>query len=253
MDSTLRFSSRVKNYVRYRPKYPDSIITTLCDACQLTPDSVVVDVGSGTGFLSELFLRYGNPVIGVEPNVEMRQAGEYYLRHVSNFRSVDGRAEAIPLEDCCADFVVAGQAFHWFDRALAHQEFSRILAPSGWVALVWNDRETNSNAFLRAYEHLLQTYAVDYDHVKHRHVDTAMIRQFFGHSMVEVKTFLNGQDFDYEGLKGRLLSSSYTPEEGHPDHDRMLAALAAIFRRFSVDGHVQFEYTTRLYYGRLNA
>ncbi len=128
-DSTARFSSRVADYVRYRPGYPRALVRLLEEECGLAPESVVADVGSGTGILSELFLHNGNRVYGVEPNREMREAGERLLAAYENFVSVDGRAEATTLEDACADFVTAGQAFHWFDPAGARREFQRILRP----------------------------------------------------------------------------------------------------------------------------
>ncbi|MEL6224315.1 MAG: class I SAM-dependent methyltransferase [Cyanobacteria bacterium J06627_8] len=253
LDSTQRFSNRVDHYIRYRPRYPSEILTTLRRDCQLSSQSLIVDVGSGTGFLSELFLSNGNAVVGVEPNAEMRLAGEYYLSQFENFQSIAGQAEAIPLEDGYADFVVAGQAFHWFDPVLTRREFSRVLAPEGWVVLIWNDRETRSSQFLQAYEQLLQRYAVDYTQVKHQYVDTPLLHQFFGHSSIELTTLQNSQDFDFEGLKGRSLSSSYTPAPEHPSYKPMMADLLEIFQTFAVDGTVRFEYATRLYYARFAA
>src|SRR5688572_8741187 len=97
MDSTQRFSSRVENYLKYRPHYPQAVIKTLTAECQLTPASRIADVGSGTGILAELFLQNGNPVFGVEPNREMREAGERLLQHHPNFHSLEGKAEATTL------------------------------------------------------------------------------------------------------------------------------------------------------------
>src|SRR5689334_12254724 len=96
-DPLERFSSRVENYVRYRPRYPREILQTLVNECGLTPKSIVADIGSGTGFLAERFLVYGNPVFGVEPNPEMRAAGERLLAAFPKFTSIDGTAEATTL------------------------------------------------------------------------------------------------------------------------------------------------------------
>src|SRR5215813_6736491 len=114
-DSTQRFSSRVENYIKYRPGYPNEIVETLRYECGLTPDSIIADVGSGTGILTEMFLRNGNLGYGVEPNREMREAAERLLKDYPRFRIVAARAEDIPLGDASVDFVTAGQAFHWFD------------------------------------------------------------------------------------------------------------------------------------------
>ena len=161
INPTLRFTGRVENYVKYRPGYPAGIIETFVKECGLTAGSVVADIGSGTGILSEVFLKNGNRVFGVEPNHEMREAGSRLLGKYAGFMSVDGAAEATTLEDCSVDFVTAGQAFHWFDRQRARKEFVRILKPNGWVTLIWNERLTDTSPFLRAYEDLLRRYGID--------------------------------------------------------------------------------------------
>ena len=111
-DPTQRFTGRVGNYARYRPSYPRAILNLLETECGLTSASVVADVGSGTSILSELFLENGNRVFGVEPNYEMRKAGERRLERYPRFMSVAATAEATTLDDACVDFVTAGQAFH---------------------------------------------------------------------------------------------------------------------------------------------
>lgn len=249
-DPTKRFSSRVENYVLFRPGYPAEVIDLLRDECGLTADAVVADIGSGTGKLSELFLANGNRVFGVEPNLEMREAGARLLRGFPRFTSVDASAEATTLPDRCADFVTAGQAFHWFDRERCRAEFLRILKPGGWIVLVWNDRRTNTTPFLAAYERLLLDHGTDYQQVNHRKIDEAVLREFFrGES--RVKKFPNSQHFDFEGLKGRLLSSSYVPDAGQPGHDAMLAALRKLFDAHAANGCVAFDYDTLVYFGQL--
>ena len=247
---TERFSSRVENYIRYRPGYPGGIVDLLRHACGLTPASVIADLGSGTGKLAELFLRYGNAVYGVEPSREMREAGKRLLAAYPGFTSIDAPAEATTLPDQSVDFITAGQAFHWFDQARARTEFARILRPDGWVVLVWNDRNGDS-LFQQAYENLLRTYAIDYEQVNHRNVDEEQIRLSLGLDPFQAARFDNAQDLDLDGLKGRLLSSSYAPEPGHPNHEPMLAALAAIFTTCQSAGRVTFTYDTQVYYGQL--
>jgi SAM-dependent methyltransferase len=251
VDPTKRFSTRVDDYISARPRYPEMVIAVLRDACGLTPASVVADVGAGTGILTELFLRNGNRVFAVEPNPEMREAGERQLKHDANFLSVAGRAEATTLASGSVDFVAAGQAFHWFDRGPARDEFVRILKPGGWVVLIWNERLTDATPFLKAYEQLLERYATDYAQVDHKQIDEGVLAAFFGPGGFNLKVLGNRQDFDYAGLEGRLRSSSYTPEPGHPNYAPMLAALAEIFHTYQHQGRVAFEYATKLYYGRL--
>ncbi len=250
MDPTQRFSSRVDNYVRYRPRYPEAILETLRTDCGFTPESVVADIGSGTGFLTELFLQNGNTVYGVEPNPDMRAAGERLLQSYPGFHSVDARAEATTLPDHSFDLVVAGQAFHWFAPEKTKVEFARIMQPEGWVALVWNGRETSGSPFLVAYEQLLRTYGTDYEQVRHKGTEENVLAAFFGPGALQKRIFDNQQTFDYEGLEGRLRSSSFTPEPGDPRFAPMLDALRDLFDRYQTEGKVTFVYRTVLYYGQ---
>jgi SAM-dependent methyltransferase len=250
-DPTLRFSNRVENYVRYRPHYPGQILEHLRTDCGWTPASIIADIGSGTGFLAEQFLVNGNRVFGIEPNREMRQAGERLLQNFSNFTSLDATAEETTLLSASVDLITAGQAFHWFDRKRCREEFKRILRPNGWVVLIWNDRRTDSTPFLVEYEHLLQTFGTDYAAVDHKRIDAQVLRDFFGEPPVR-KALPNYQHFDLPSLTGRLLSSSYVPDAKEPRHAQMLDALAKLFEQHQKDGRVTLEYDTLVYYGRIH-
>jgi ubiquinone/menaquinone biosynthesis C-methylase UbiE len=248
----LRFSRRVENYVKYRPHYPNEVLETLQNECGLAASATIADIGSGTGALTELFLQNGNPVFAVEPNREMREAAEQLLGKYPGFCSVAGRAESTALNDQSADFVVVGQAFHWFDIRESRREFLRILKPSGWAMVVWNEREFQKTPFLIAYDRLLQRYAPDYARVKHKSVYDTSLADFYGPRGFKTKVFRVRQELGFAGAKGRLLSSSYTPEPGHPNHEPMMAELSKIFKEHEVDGRVTFEYTTWMYYGQLS-
>jgi SAM-dependent methyltransferase len=250
-DSTKRFSSRVENYVKYRPGYPTAILGLLERECRLTKESIIADVGSGTGILTELFLKHGNRVSAIEPNQEMRAAAERALGGYPGFQSITATAEATTLPAQSVDMITSGQAFHWFDREQTRHEFVRILKPGGWVGLIWNDRKTNASPFLEAYEDLLRNYATDYAAIDHKQIDANVIRTFFNPGTCTLSVFENRQVFDFEGLKGRLLSSSYAPETGHPKNEPMLEKLARIFREHQDQGNVVFEYDTLVYYGHL--
>jgi len=251
LDSTQRFSTRVENYVKYRPHYPAAVLTLLAEACGLMSRSVIADIGSGTGISAELFLANGNRVYGVEPNREMRKAGERLLAKYPRFVSIAATAEATALPNASVDFVIAGQAFHWFDRAKARAEFLRVLKPGGWVVLMWNERRVETTPFLRDYERMLHTYSTDYAQVDHRQVDDAMLGAFFGPAGFQLARFENVQRLDFEAVRGRLLSSSYAPEPGHPNYEPLLAELRRIFDAGQSVGTVAFEYDTNVYWGHL--
>ena len=166
-DPTRRFSSRVGNYVRYRPGYPEGIVDMLRKECGLTSSTVIADVASGTGIFTRVLLENGNRVFGVEPNAEMRKAGEEFLNAYPRFSSIEGTAEETTLPDHTVDLVTAAQAAHWFDRRKARQEFIRILKTGGWSVLIWNERRIDSTPFLRDFERLLLRYGTDYETVRH--------------------------------------------------------------------------------------
>lgn len=249
-DSVRRFSSRVGNYVRYRPAYPSAVIELLKNECGLTATSIIADVASGTGIFTRMLLENGNCVFGIEPNSEMRAAGEEFLRAYPKFSSVAGTAEATTVGDHSVDFVTAAQAAHWFDREKARREFTRICRPGGWTVLLWNERRTDATLFLRAYEQLLLEFGTDYQAVRYERTIEHM-ETFFAPSQFQVRTFDYQQEFDYPGLEGRLLSSSYTPPAGDARHAPMLRELRRIFDLHQVKDRLVFEYNTLVYYGQL--
>jgi len=249
-DSSQRFSSRVDAYLRFRPRYPSSLLSILREETGLEPQWTIADVGSGTGFSSEPFLNHGNKVFAIEPNAEMRSAAELRFRDRSGFVSIAGSAEATGLPDDAVELVMAGQAFHWFDRAAARAEFSRVLRLPRWVALFWNSRLLSESGFAVGYESLLREFGTDYAAVRHDRVTEGALETFFGGRFAR-RTDRHEQHFDLSGLTGRLLSSSYTPETGHPRHAGMLAALRSLFDEHEKGGQVTMSYELEIYVGRL--
>ena len=249
LDPTKRFSSRVADYAKYRPSYPAEILELLSSAYDFSNRVAIADIGSGTGLLSRLFLDYGCRVIGIEPNLEMRLEGERQLAEFSRFSSIGGSAEATTLPDKSIDLITVGQAFHWFDRPASAAEFRRILKPRGRIVLIWNERRKRSSAFLKAYEDLLLQFGIDYRDVDHSRIDLKTIRGFFRSPNIRARMIENSQVLDSAGLRGRLLSSSYTPGTNDPQRSPMLAALRVLFDRHADAGTVTIEYDTVVYIG----
>ena len=250
-DAKQRFSGRVADYVRYRPSYPPALLELLRGECALRPGHVIADIGSGTGFLSELFLKNGNRVYGVEPNKDMRRAGEEYLASYDGFSSIEGSAEASTLDDASVDFVTAGQSFHWFGPDAARREFVRILKPGGWMVIAWNDRRMEEAPFTRDYENILERFGIDYKKVKDSYPEADRIRGFL--STFSLRDLPNYQILDWDSLCGRLRSSSFTPTEGHPNFAPMMEELQKLFGAYQQNGQVRMDYFTRVYYGQLKA
>jgi SAM-dependent methyltransferase len=250
MDATRRFSDRVEHYVKYRPRYPVAVLDILRGECGLNHGWVVADVGSGTGFLSELLLRNGNRVFGVEPNREMREAGEKLLAAYPRFASVDGRSEATTLVDASVDLVVAGQAFHWFEPVATRREWNRILKATGWTAIVWNHRRHEASAFMRDYGAFMKRHGYErHGQEKLPNHDKEAIRRFLGGNS-ELHSCPNRQELDWDGLLGRTLSNSRIPLPGTPGYEAMLADLRRLFEVHGQSGNVTIEYQTNVFLGR---
>jgi ubiquinone/menaquinone biosynthesis C-methylase UbiE len=252
-DSISRFSRTVENYVRYRPTYPQAMVEFLQATCQLTNAATIADVGSGTGRVAEVFLKNGYHVFGVEPNTEMRLASQHALRNYPRFISVAATAEETTLESQSVDLITVGQAFHWFKRERARQEFARILKPQGWVVLAWNIHR-RTTPFLVSYDQFWRTYLDPHLHTSDmdpQPFDDGL-RAWYAPGIANFKSFDNAHAVDYEELKGRVLSSSYAPTPEQPKYNAMLEELEAVFQRHQTDGTVTIEYECRMCYGQLH-
>jgi SAM-dependent methyltransferase len=243
VDATRRFTSRVENYKLYRPGYPAALVEFLRRNCELSPAARIADVGSGTGLLSRVFLDAGFSVVGIEPNRAMREAGEP--------GALDATAEATTLPDKSIDLVVAGQAFHWFDPPRARTEWLRILRPPAYVALIWNER-FDETPFMKELGAMIDRCAAARDgDGTIRKAGKDRIPGFFAPQPYRVEEFPNQQIFDFDALLGRVVSSSYLPNEGDADYAPLVADVREIFDRWQQAGTVQFEYRTRAYWGTL--
>jgi len=246
-DSVERFSNRVENYVKYRPCYPREVLGVFRDEMRLKSGSVIADIGSGTGISSKLFLDNGNVVYGVEPNAKMREAATEFLAAYPNFYNIDGTSTATKLFSASVDIVIAAQAFHWFDPEPTRTEFKRILKPRGWVALIWNERQLNTTPFLIEYEQFLLKYASDYTRVRHDNINAATLTAFFGGSF-RTATFANKQVLDFDGIKGRVSSSSYMPSESDPRYSAMVEELRTLFAKHAESDRITVFYDTNVFY-----
>jgi SAM-dependent methyltransferase len=246
---TRRFSSRVDNYAKYRPGYPPDLIDLLVRETGLQADWPLADIGSGTGILTEILLRNGNPVYAVEPNLEMRQAAEKALSGHPHFKSIDGTAENTSVPDRCVRGVLVAQAFHWFDGPKAVAEFRRIVQSDGFIALIWNARDTAASALMKEYERIVHTFGTSFAREGKELVSVERLRELFGPGLKEL-ILRNHQDLDWDGLKGRLLSASYMPHEGQKGSVEMLQDLRAAFDQNQQSGLVRMDYQTRVYLSR---
>ncbi|EIQ1514519.1 class I SAM-dependent methyltransferase [Vibrio parahaemolyticus] len=245
-----RFSSRVADYDKYRPSYPLDLVNKLVEQSNLNQRSVIADIGSGTGVFTELLLNQGVKVIGIEPNDAMRHSAENKLNHKANFTSLNATAESTRLKKGSIDLITAAQSFHWFNKDKVIPEFRRILKPNGVLALVWNQRCVEQD-FQTAYDEILRKYSKDYDSVNHKNLKDNEVPQFFDSNRMEAYTYSNEQLFDYEGLLGRIRSSSYCPLPGTTEYSRLVKELEVVFNQFSLQGQIKFKYQSHLFIGQI--
>jgi SAM-dependent methyltransferase len=246
-----RFNETVENYLKYRPSYPEEVYSLLARQYDLSPEKVIADIGSGTGFLSKLFLDHGYTVYGVEPNQAMRHAAERYLSNNSNFYSINGLAEKTELKNESIDWVIVGTAFHWFDIEKTKIEFKRILKSPGFCCVIWNVRNKKESALIQDYENLILTFSNDYKESRAQEFDQTIVNDFFSPYEMYAASFVNKQIFDWEGLKGRLLSTSYSLRESDSRYADMINELRYIFDKHESNGKIEFLYDTKMYYGQL--
>jgi len=251
MKPTERFSTRVDAYREHRPRYPREILNVLRRDCGLTPQTVIADVAAGTGLLAEIFLKNGNPVTAVEPNVPMREACEDLRGEYPRLQCFVGTAEATGLPENSVDLITVGQAMHWFDLDAARREFARILRPGGWCVVVYNHRKMRGDAFHEGYERILVEYGKDYRMVQGSHLAEERLAEFFAPSEMKRATLPNARDLTLEGLRGLVLSASYMPQEGDPKYLAMMDTVEALFARHERDGVVRMEYECAVCYGRI--
>lgn len=251
-NSTRRFSQKVETYIKFRPGYPRELIDYFRNVLQGGSEAIIADIGSGTGISSKPFLMNGNIVFGVEPNQPMREGGEQYLANFTKFRSVDGTAEMTNLKEKSIDFIIAGQAFHWFDVEKSKVEFQRILKNDGQVLLIWNTRDDVRSDFMKEYNQFLINYSTDYQLIMHRRLDNSTFTAFYGNQNFQKMEFENYQVFDLEGLKGRYFSCSYALDKGHSQYQEAISELENLFQKYQKNQEIRMWYKTELYHGKLN-
>ena len=127
------FGAEAERYARFRPGYPSDAIDLALAGIE--PPQRILDLGAGTGKLTQSLIGRAPEVVAVEPDDQMLAV---LSTQVPDARPLAGSAERIPLPDGSVDAILVGQAFHWFARPAADQEMARVLRPGGVAALIWN-------------------------------------------------------------------------------------------------------------------
>lgn len=246
-----KFTGMGKIYSKFRPAYPQSFIACLYDEIGFSKESVVADIGSGTGKLTKQLLEKESTVFAVEPNDDMRRISEENLSSFSNFTSVNGTAENTTLLDNSVDFITVAQAFHWFDRQKFKAECRRILKDNGTVVLVWNSRDEDSSLVLKLDE-INRKYCPNFKGFSGgmRGESAEELDDFFAHRC-EMKIFNNPLSFDENGFIGRCLSSSYALKENDENYSDYVNELKNIFNKYSENGTLIMPNKTKAFIGKV--
>ena len=246
INPTERFSERAGDYANHRPSYPLECIAFLQQQFNITKDTVIADIGSGTGILTGLLLDLDCEVIAVEPNDQMRIIAEKQLKKNDKFISINGTGERTNLQAGSIDLITVAQAFHWLDETKAKHEFSRILKPEGSIALIWNVQK-KVTAFDKTYEALKIKYGKDYVAIRKTHEPD--LKAFFAPKTYHVNRFPHHMVLDKEGMIGLIRSSSFMPVPNAPNYQEMINEAEALFKEHQEAGLVRINYETHVHYG----
>ena len=247
MDNTQKFSGKAMVYRQSRPSYSPELFAYLQQVFGLKKGSMVADVGSGTGILSQQLLAMGARVFAVEPNADMRLVAEQDLGKNGNFVSVVATAEQTTLPENSFDFVFAASAFHWFEPVVFKHECERILKPGGKVFLIWNEPQMPEE-IQQGRRAIYEKYAPKCTGFPGGQKEERGVKEdFFDGQLGEVH-FPNPLTYDKEKFIGRALSSSYALTESDEQYDEFMDELGALFDRFAMDGLIHEAQDSVMYF-----
>ncbi|HBF14530.1 MAG TPA: hypothetical protein DDW30_02380 [Clostridiales bacterium] len=238
MDNKAQFSGKAQFY-NSRPIYPQKCIDYLCDKLCLKINSVIADIGAGTGILTKPFLDLGCSVYAVEPNEDMFQALTQNLSHYQNAKLLNFSAEETNIPATSCDAVVVGTAFHWFDKDEFYKECRRILKNNKYVAILRISNNTQADKQI--------------DKIKHySDQDLNEAKEFFGDGFLEHISFEYFQSFNEERYINNLLSSATAPLPGDANYDECVNKYKSVFNKHFENGYAELPYIVNCYIGRLN-
>lgn len=243
-----RFDNRADNYDKFRPGYPHALLEYLYTHNRLSKDSLVAELGAGTGILSLELAKWPSTLVAIEPNDQMREKAIKTLKTVKNCIIKDTTAEQTGLDTKSVDLIICAQSFHWFDANKVKREFKRILKDQGKAAIIWNIRSAET-PFEKDYEAFILKFSIDYEEVKRRESRGNDLRNFFTENTMEYREFVYDTYLTFEQLFGRTLSYSYMPNENHELAPAMKNDLQNLFDKYAIKGIIGLSYKTKLFMG----
>ena len=241
-----KYSDRAEKYEKSRPEYPTAILNYLLEY-GFGKNSIIADIGSGTGKLSKIFLENGNKVYTVEPNENMRKMADSLFGKYNNYFSMEGTAENTGLLDKSINFITVAQAFHWFDTVKALTEFKRIIKDNGLLILIWNKNNTKT-IFQKEYENIFNSHVSNENEIVHKILSENDIINIYSlfHKKIIIENSIDN-DFD-DAIRG-YFSSAYAPKEGTSEYSNIYNKIEILFRKHNINGMVKYNYDTEIYIG----
>ena len=249
------FANKARIYHNYRPSYPAGFIDYLYTIEDFSENSIIADIGSGTGIFSKLLLERGSCVYCVEPNDDMRSVAEKELSGFSGFVSINAPAEYTGLVKNSIDFVTTAQAFHWFNKDKFRYECCRILRSGGKVVIIWNSRDFSSEIVKADYETRKKYSIGEAKCISSAENPIYDVKGFFNDDKFEEMTFSNDLLLNRDTYIGMNLSRSYSPtEEKEPEkYLALVAALGEIYDNYNNDGILLYPHVSKVYIGAITA
>ena len=252
LEPTRHFSKKAENYMKYRWRYPKEVLDYLKSSVGLQKSWNIADIGYGTGILTKILLDNGNNVIGVEPNDDMRNAGEEYLKDYSNFVSMNAKAEESKIKDNSLELITVAQAIHWFNPEKTKIEFNRILKDNGIIFIIFNRRSKERSDFIIDYDNINKKYNKDFKYTNNNPSNGNLIINYLLDDKIHYHSIDNKISEGFESFKGGFLSASFIPDETSENYTEMINELKDIFDKHKNNDKITFEYSTEIYWGHLS-
>jgi ubiquinone/menaquinone biosynthesis C-methylase UbiE len=240
------YSAKAENYAKYRWDYAPGAIVAIFDSAGITDQTVIADLGAGTGILTQHFVGKAKLVYALEPEAEMRAELEKTFAGNPLCQMRDHSAEKTGLPDHSIDLITVGQAIHWFEPQAARSEFRRILKSGGWLAVLYN------NGTDAVYEKAVKTLFAQFSRPgPARRIIHLPMSFYFGHETYQKLLFPFEYSHNWESFLGQLMSSAFLPDEHSPNFGEFEAKAMEVFEGLSVGGRVKSTGETELFLGEI--
>ena len=232
-----QFNGKAQFY-NSRPTYSQECIDYLINKFSLESNSVIADIGAGTGILTKPFLDLGCSAYAAEPSEDMFAELRKNLSQYQNVTFLKTSAEKTDIPALSCDAVVVGTAFHWFDKDKFCAECKRILKNNKYVAILRIANNTEADKRIEEIKHYSEQ-------------DLNEAKGFFGEGFLEYVCFEYTQPFDEERYINNLLSSASAPLPSDANFDEYVNKCKSVFNKHFESGYAELPYIVNCYVGRL--